>query len=131
MPDKVRISLEETDAKVMRPGLSARVEVVRRKFENALVVPREAVTRGPKGYSARRPGGSAPLDVRVAACLPRECVIEQGLAEGKRSAERPEHEPGHDDQQHHRRLSARDGDADPERLGHGARAARALETGDE
>jgi HlyD family secretion protein len=83
---KVRISLEETDANVMRPGLSARVEVVRRKFENALVVPREAVTRGAKGYTARRPGGSAPLDVRVAACLPRECVIEQGLDEGSRVA---------------------------------------------
>ncbi len=83
---KVRISLEETDAKVMRPGLSARVEVVRRTFQNALVVPREAVLRGVKGYLARRPGSAAPLPVRVAACLPRECVIEQGLLEGSRVA---------------------------------------------
>src|SRR5262245_56414040 len=81
---KVRISLDETDPKVMRPGLSARAEVVRRTFENALVVAREAVERGPKGYVARRPGGAAPLEVRVAACLPRECVIEQGLDEGSR-----------------------------------------------
>lgn len=83
---KVRVSLEETDAKVMRPGLSVRVEVVRRVFESALVLPRRAVSRGEKAYLARRPGSSEPVELKVAACLPLECVILGGLKEGERVA---------------------------------------------
>jgi multidrug resistance efflux pump len=83
---RVRVSLEETDAKAMRPGLSARVEVVRRRFESALVVPREALTRSAKGFTARRPGSSDAVAVQIAACLPLECVVEGGLQEGDRVA---------------------------------------------
>lgn len=83
---KVRVSLEETDPKVMRPGLSARVEVVRRVFDNALVLPRQAVQRSEKSWVARRPGSSDPVQLKVAACLPLECVIEGGLKEGERVA---------------------------------------------
>jgi HlyD family secretion protein len=83
---KVRVSLEETDPKVMRPGLSARVEVVRRVFEKALVVPRRAVVRGDKAWLARRPGAGSPVELKVAACLPLDCVIEGGLKEGERVA---------------------------------------------
>ncbi len=83
---RVRVSLEETDAKAMRPGLSARVEVVRRRFESALVVPRAALTRGAKGFTARRPGAAEAVAVTVAACLPFECVVEAGLSEGERVA---------------------------------------------
>jgi multidrug efflux pump subunit AcrA (membrane-fusion protein) len=83
---KVRVSLEETDAKIMRPGLSVRVEVVRRVFDKALVVPRRAVSRGEKTYVAHRPGSTTPVEVKVAACLPLECVIDSGLKEGERVA---------------------------------------------
>ncbi|HVQ24551.1 MAG TPA: efflux RND transporter periplasmic adaptor subunit, partial [Planctomycetota bacterium] len=83
---KVRVSLEETDPKVMRPGLSARVEVVRRVFDNALVLPRQAVQRSEKSWVARRPGSSDPVQLKVAACLPLECVIEGGLKVGVRVA---------------------------------------------
>jgi HlyD family secretion protein len=83
---KVRVSLEETDPKVMRPGLSARVEVVRRVFDKALVLPRQAVQRSEKSWVARRPGSSELVPLKVAACLPLECVIDGGLKEGERVA---------------------------------------------
>ena len=82
---KVRVSLEETDPKLMRPGLSARVEVVRKRFENALVVDRSALVSSDKGYVARKPGGGT-VSIRVAACLPLQCVIESGLQDKDRVA---------------------------------------------
>jgi multidrug resistance efflux pump len=81
---KVRVSIEETDSKVMRPGLSARVEVVRRTFKDALVVPRQAIARSERGAAVRR--GGADVDVKLATCLPLECVVESGLKEGERVA---------------------------------------------
>jgi len=81
---RVRVSLART-LPAMRPGLSARVEVVRHVFENALTVPRAAVVRGSGGPRVRRPGNGL-ADVRLAACLPLECVVESGLSEGERVA---------------------------------------------
>jgi HlyD family secretion protein len=57
----VRVSLARTDA-LMRPGLSARVEVVRGAWEHALAVPRGAVRFGKDGPVARRASGD---EVRV------------------------------------------------------------------
>lgn len=82
---KVRVSLARTDPDAMRPGLSARVEVVRRVFEDALVVPRAAVTWEDKQARVRRPGGGT-ADVTVTACLALECVLGGGLQEGDRVA---------------------------------------------
>ena len=67
----------------MRPGLSARVEVMRRTFKDALVVPRAAVSW--QGAQARvaQPGGGF-TDVTFSACLALECVVESGLREGAR-----------------------------------------------
>ncbi len=84
---KVRVSLAKTEAASMRPGLSARVEVIRRTFKDALVVPRAAVSW--QGTQARvaRPGGGF-TDVTFMACLAIHCVIESGLSEGDRVAVR-------------------------------------------
>jgi HlyD family secretion protein len=83
---RVRIALDQPDPALMRPGLSARVEVVRRVFERALVVPRRAVVRTGNQTSVRRAGRDGLAAVRVAACLPLDCVIESGLEEGDRVA---------------------------------------------
>jgi HlyD family secretion protein len=80
----VRISLTRTDP-LMRPGLSVRVEVVRRSWQRALSVPRGAVRFEAEGPLVRRRGGGTTR-VKLAACTPLECVVESGLAEGDRVA---------------------------------------------
>lgn len=82
---RVHVSLEETDPEVMRPGLSARVEVVRRVFKDALLVPRKALLRKGAELHVRQSDGRSKA-IRVAACLPLECVVETGLSEGDRVA---------------------------------------------
>lgn len=84
---RVRVSLAKTDPASMRPGLSARVEVVRRVFENALVVPRSSVSWRDAQARVARPGGGF-TDVALAACLALDCVVESGVAEGDRVAAR-------------------------------------------
>jgi multidrug efflux pump subunit AcrA (membrane-fusion protein) len=83
---RVVVTLEKTDPAVMRPGLSARVEVIRNVFGNALLVPKQAVDRRDGATRVRRPGAGESTEVRVAACLPLECVVTAGLAEGDRVA---------------------------------------------
>jgi HlyD family secretion protein len=77
----VRISLATTDP-VMRPGMSVRVEVVRRRWPGALALPRAAVRFEEARAAVLRQGDTAPTPVRVAACTPVECVLEGGLEEG-------------------------------------------------
>jgi HlyD family secretion protein len=78
----VRVSLERTDP-LMRPGLSVRVEVIRGAWTDALVVPRGAVRFEEDGPVVRKVAGD-PVPVRLAACTPIECVVEEGLEEGDR-----------------------------------------------
>ncbi len=82
---KVRVSLAKTDAASMRPGLSARVEVVRNTFKDALVTPRASVSWIDAQARVARPGGSFTY-VTLSACLALECVVESGLSEGDRVA---------------------------------------------
>jgi len=82
---KVRVSLEKTDAASMRPGLSARVEVVRNTFKDALVTPRASVSWVDSQARVARPGGGF-TNVTLSACLALECVVESGLNEGDRVA---------------------------------------------
>ncbi|MGE5127928.1 MAG: efflux RND transporter periplasmic adaptor subunit [Betaproteobacteria bacterium] len=79
----VRVALARTDP-LMRPGLSVRIEVVRRSWAKALSVPRGAVRFEKDGPVARKDGARVPL--RLASCTPTECVVEAGLAEGDRVA---------------------------------------------
>jgi HlyD family secretion protein len=76
----VRISLDRTDP-VMRPGLSVRLEVVRKAWSAALTVPRQAVRFENSEAVVVRKGRTAPTPVRLAGCTPLECVVESGLAE--------------------------------------------------
>jgi multidrug efflux pump subunit AcrA (membrane-fusion protein) len=76
---RVRVALDHTDP-LMRPGLSVRVEVVRRQWAKALSVPRGAVRFEKGGPVVRRAG--ARIEVKLATCTPVECVVESGLSEG-------------------------------------------------
>ena len=79
----VRVFLARTDPALMRPGLSVRVEVVRREWPKALLVPRRAV-RFDGDRPVVVPAGRAAAEVRLAACGPVACAVESGLEEGDR-----------------------------------------------
>jgi len=83
---RVRVSLETSDASLMRPGMSARLEVVRRAWPSALTVPRQAVRESGGKSFVTRPGSTDPVEVRLAACTPTDCVVESGLREGEHVA---------------------------------------------
>lgn len=78
----VRVSLRQLDPALMRPGLSARVEVVRGRYRQALVVPRAAL-RFSEGRATLTPLGRGD-DAELEACTPLECVVRAGLREGDR-----------------------------------------------
>lgn len=85
------IDLDEPDPERMIPGMSARVEVIAERREDALLVPRRAVAveGGAPGEDraavvrmagAGVDGGTAR--VRLGPCDDIECVVEEGLAAG-------------------------------------------------
>jgi len=76
-----RVELTATDPAVMRPGMSAKIEVLRRRYDDVLLAPREALdlTSDPPLLRLR---GAEPVPVRVAACDPIDCVLESGPPEG-------------------------------------------------
>jgi HlyD family secretion protein len=78
----VRVSLAHADA-VMRPGLSVRVEVVRKRWSHALVVPRRSARYEGRRLVVERSSGSSRT-VPVEACTPLDCVVASGLEEGDR-----------------------------------------------
>ncbi len=81
---RVRISLQGSDPKRMRPGMSVRAEIVRKAWPSALVVPRKAVRKdGDRRLVATADRGE-PVEVQLAGCTPTDCVVASGLAEGDR-----------------------------------------------
>lgn len=82
------IGLEEPDPERMIPGMSARVEVIAERRDEALLVPRRAVEvgAGPAGEApeamVHRPGGGTAR-VRLGPCNELECVVEEGLTAGE------------------------------------------------
>ncbi len=79
----VRIALERSDARRMRPGMSVRVEVLGPQIKDALVVPRTALDlSGGRTRALLADGGAA--EVRLGPCGAGDCVVESGLREGTR-----------------------------------------------
>jgi HlyD family secretion protein len=77
----VNVDLNDAEAAVLRPGLSARVEVQVERRTNVLLAPRTAIDWIDGEARARIPGkGLVP--VKVSGCNREVCVIEDGLAEG-------------------------------------------------
>jgi hypothetical protein len=79
----VRVSLANADP-LMRPGLSARVEVVRKSWKQALFVPRRALRLEGSRALVERKGLTGRSAVSVSDCTPLDCIVEAGLAEGDR-----------------------------------------------
>jgi HlyD family secretion protein len=79
----VRIALDKSDPRRMRPGMSVRVEVLGQERKGVLLVPRAALDfSGGKTRALLASGGVA--DVRLGPCGAEKCVVEAGLQEGTR-----------------------------------------------
>ncbi|HEV2856742.1 MAG TPA: HlyD family efflux transporter periplasmic adaptor subunit [Thermoanaerobaculia bacterium] len=79
----VRIALDKSDSRRMRPGMSVRVEVLGPEMKNALLVPRAALDFSGGRTRALLAGGGA-ADVRLGPCAAEECLVESGLKDGTR-----------------------------------------------
>lgn len=79
---RVEIRLDRSDPDLMRPGMSARVEVLGAP-EEGVVVPRGALDwTGPTPRVRLLDGGTA--DVELGPCNPQECLVREGLEPGRR-----------------------------------------------
>jgi len=91
---RVDVDLERVDRERMRPGLSARVEVLAGRRPGVLLAPRAGLDLaawlepGAKAFAPPPPrallagGGARP--VRLGPCGPHDCVVLDGLAPGER-----------------------------------------------
>lgn len=70
----VLVKLERTDAETMLPGMSVRVEVIRRRVEGARLVPRQAL-RTIDGRTYGRVDGHGETPVEIEVCDELECAI--------------------------------------------------------
>ena len=78
----VRIALERSDPERMRPGMSAKVEVLGAERPAALLVPRAALDLAASPPVALLEDGST-VKVGIGACTNLECEITSGLREGQ------------------------------------------------
>lgn len=80
----VIVTLDQAPAELLRPGMSVRVEVLRRRVSDATLVPRAALLGGPQ------PGGKAQVRrlsgelqaIEVDFCAELTCAVRAGLSEG-------------------------------------------------
>jgi HlyD family secretion protein len=77
----VVVSLDRADPAIMRPGMSMRVDVTRRRAADVLMVPRAAV-RTQSGKAQVRLAGGQEMEVQVEWCTPQSCVVRGRLPEG-------------------------------------------------
>ena len=82
----VVVEIDETDAEVLRPGLSVKIEVLARSAEDALLVPRAAVDRSGETPVVRLEDGSE-VEVELDFCTAQQCAVADGLDEGARVLE--------------------------------------------
>jgi hypothetical protein len=80
---RVVVKLAKIDAALMRPGLSARVEIRRELQRNVLIAPRAAIDFSATSPRARLESGKL-VPVGIGACNAQECVVKSGLDEGAR-----------------------------------------------
>jgi multidrug resistance efflux pump len=80
---QVLISLDKLDESRMRPGLSARVTVLRDAQKSVLLAPRAALDLSGKSPRARLENGELK-EIKVGPCNAQDCVVTSGLEEGQR-----------------------------------------------
>ncbi len=77
----VLVALPDQGPDPMLPGMSVRVEVIRRRADHALVVPRTALrTVAGKTFARLASGRDEPVELEF--CAPQECVVAKGPPEG-------------------------------------------------
>jgi multidrug resistance efflux pump len=79
---EVLVTLDHLDSARMRPGLSARVVVMRQAQQQTLLAPRAGIDFSASTPRARLSGGDAK-DVKLGACNAQECIVLDGLKEGQ------------------------------------------------
>jgi HlyD family secretion protein len=77
----VTVGLDEEAPDIMRPGMSMRIEVIRRRAEGVLIVPRVAV-HGTRGKTEVQLLGGRKETVEVEWCTELSCVLRGGVLEG-------------------------------------------------
>jgi multidrug efflux pump subunit AcrA (membrane-fusion protein) len=105
----VTVKLDRTDPEIMLPGMSVRVEVIRRQVERGLLAPREALGREADGqgqtgvnvdvqagvhaktYARLADGKRVPVEIEVCGLF--ECALRAGPPEGTVLAVGPEDRP--------------------------------------
>jgi hypothetical protein len=75
---QVSVALDGAGRANLRPGMSARVEVIALRRPDVLLVPRPAVTIDQSGASVRRANGARQV-VTLGPCNAQVCVAAAGL----------------------------------------------------
>jgi multidrug efflux pump subunit AcrA (membrane-fusion protein) len=80
----VIVNLEGVPTELLRPGMSVRVEVVRRRVSEATLVPRAALVGGlrPGGKAQVRRLSGALQELELDFCTELTCAVRSGLSEG-------------------------------------------------
>ena len=80
----VVVALDKVDQAVMLPGMSVRVEVIRRRATDVLLVPRAALRRAPgaRGKILARLASGRDEAVEVDFCSVQACAVRTGVVEG-------------------------------------------------
>ena len=79
------MAVDGIDPRLLRPGMSAKVEVLGEPVEDALLVPRAALDLAADEPRVRLPGGGWEA-VELGPCNPTHCVVAAGLEPGQRLA---------------------------------------------
>jgi multidrug resistance efflux pump len=79
----VIVTLRESDAERMRPGMSVQVEVPLEGIDNGLLVPRSAIDFGTQPPRVRLAGGRWS-EVTLGPCSSTHCSVKGDLADGNR-----------------------------------------------
>lgn len=77
----VVLDLDETDAAIMRSGLSVKVEIVSDRRDDVLVVPRVAIDASGERPVVRRAAGEAAV-IALGPCDAQACVVLSGVQDG-------------------------------------------------
>lgn len=78
---RVRVDLYEADPEIMRPGMSVKVEVIRHKWKNALIIPRESLEPSGEKFLLHTKE-NPPIEVTLLGCNSTECALAEDLPEG-------------------------------------------------
>jgi HlyD family secretion protein len=77
----VLVELDASDAEILRPGLSAQVEILTGRAEDSLIAPRAGLDLDASPPIARLADGT-DVEIELGLCNAQACAITSGLSEG-------------------------------------------------